>query len=78
LPTQQVTVTAPPEITLTAIGYKVRGLQKVDLAWSGAATEYVNIYPSSPRQSEFSGVLITTVPNGYDRDLMWQRGAGKP
>lgn len=74
---RQVTVTAPPEIALTATGYKVRGLQKADLAWSGAATQYVNIYFSSPRQGESSGVLIATVPNtgAYTHHIDRTRGS---
>jgi PKD repeat protein len=42
---QEVTVTEPSsgDITLTATGYKVRGVRYVDLEWSGATSEKVNI-----------------------------------
>jgi PKD repeat protein len=50
---QPVTVTAPSsDITLTASGYKLRGVRYVDLEWSGATTN-VDIYRD--------GTVITTV-----------------
>jgi large repetitive protein len=60
---QAVTVNDPQEISLTATGYKVRNLQKVDLVWSGATSAQVDVYFSSKLQSEFWGVLVATVPN---------------
>jgi hypothetical protein len=51
-----VTVGAAAEpIILTASGYKVKGLQAVDLAWSGAAGSQVDVYRN--------GALIATVAN---------------
>jgi len=58
-PTPTATSTAtppPPVITLHARGYKVHGLQTVDLFWNGVTSANVDIYRS--------GVLITTIPNG--------------
>jgi hypothetical protein len=43
-------------ITLHARGYKVHGLQTVDLFWNGVTSANVDIYRN--------GVLITTIPNG--------------
>ncbi|BAL26401.1 S8 family serine peptidase [Azoarcus sp. KH32C] len=37
----------PATITLTASGYKVKGLQKADLKWSGATSTYVDIRRNS-------------------------------
>lgn len=56
--TSNVTVTSGGgggAITLTASGYKVRGVRYVDLNWSGAIGAQVNIYRD--------GVLIATVDN---------------
>ena len=58
-PTPTATATATPTPTATptlqARGYKVHGLQTVDLFWNGVTTANVDIYRN--------GVLITTVPN---------------
>jgi PKD repeat protein len=42
---QSFTVTEPPTggITLSATGYKVKGLQKADLTWSGTASGSVDV-----------------------------------
>ncbi len=58
---------------LTASGYKVRGRQKADLAWSGATTTNVDIYRD--------GTLIATVSSdengeGAYTDHIDQRGGG--
>ncbi len=56
-------------ITLTATGYKVQGLQKADLEWSGATGTSVEIYRD--------GVLITTTDNdGLYTDNINNRGGG--
>jgi thermitase len=56
-------------ITLTATGYKVRGLQKVDLAWSGATSTQVDVLRD--------GQLIATIGNdGSYTDNVDQRGSG--
>jgi len=66
---QSVTVSEAAPITLTASGYKVRGLQKADLSWSGATSTNVDIYRN--------GVLIVTTANdGSHTDNINQRGAG--
>lgn len=44
-----------PAITLTARGYKVKGLPRVDLSWSGATSANVDIYRN--------GVKIATTAN---------------
>ena len=58
-PTPTATATATPTPTATptlhARGYKVHGLQTVDLFWNGVTTANVDIYRN--------GVLITTMPN---------------
>jgi hypothetical protein len=55
--------------TLSANGYKVRGLQKVDLTWSGASGPSVEVYRE--------GNLIATVTNnGAYTDPIDQRGGG--
>ena len=57
-PTPTATATATPTPTstptLNAHGYKVHGLQTVDLFWNGVTTANVDIYRN--------GVLITTTP----------------
>jgi hypothetical protein len=54
---------------LTAKGYKVKGMQKADLAWSGFTTTSVNIYRDSK--------LITTTPNdGAYTDSIGSKGSG--
>lgn len=45
----------PEQITLNAVGYKIKGLQKADLIWQGAASEFVNIYRDN--------LVIATVPD---------------
>jgi N-acetylmuramoyl-L-alanine amidase len=58
-----------PGIVLTATGYKVKGVQKADLAWSGASSARVDIYRD--------GVLLATTPNdGFHTDDIGQRGGG--
>jgi hypothetical protein len=55
--------------TLAATGYKVRGLQKADLEWSGATSANVDVYRD--------GALIATTANdGFYTDNIDQRGGG--
>src|SRR5438876_844893 len=55
-PTATPTPTPTPgQITLTARGYKVHGLQTVDLSWTGATSGSIDVYRD--------GVLVATVPN---------------
>jgi len=65
-----ITVNEPSvEITLTAIGYKVRGRKTTELEWSGATGENVEIYRD--------GVLIVTAENdGFYTDATNSRGGG--
>jgi subtilisin len=59
----------PAEISLAASGYKVRGLQKVDLSWLGATSEHVDIVRD--------GNPLTTVSNsGAYTDNIDVRGGG--
>ncbi len=64
---KQVTVTAPSGgISLNAVGYKVKGLQKANLTWTGAATA-VDIYRNT--------VKIATATNGAYTDNINARGS---
>jgi hypothetical protein len=55
-------------IALTATGRKVRGLQRVDLAWSGATSSSVDVYRD--------GVRITTTANdGAHTDNLNRKGS---
>lgn len=56
-------------ISLTATGYKVRGLQKADLEWSGATSTDVDIYRDG-------SVIATTANDGSYTDNIDQRGGG--
>ena len=57
-------------ITLHARGYKVHGLQKVDLFWSGQNSGFIDIYRN--------GVLIITVAaqGGFYTDNIDRTGKG--
>jgi hypothetical protein len=48
-------VTTPDGLALSATGYKVKGVQQVDLVWSGAATAQCEIWRD--------GSLVAIVPN---------------
>ena len=71
-PTPTVTPTATPtptpgQITLTARGYKAQGRHTVDLSWSGANSNTIDVYRN--------GVLVATVPNnGFYTDHPGGRG----
>jgi hypothetical protein len=55
------------QITLSAVGYKVRGVNTVDLSWSGATSPNVDIYRN--------GVVIATTTNdGTYTDSTGSRG----
>jgi subtilisin family serine protease len=67
--TQNVMVTAPPAgdgITLSAVGYKVQGRQRVDLTWSGATN--VDIYRD--------GAKIATASDSPYTDIINKVGGG--
>jgi hypothetical protein len=69
-----VTVNATPAATpasglwVTAKGYKVKGLQKVDLAWGGVDWVSVDIYRDGTR-------IVTTVVRSYT-DAIDRKGSG--
>jgi hypothetical protein len=69
-PTVTPTVTPTPtpgQITLSARGYKVQGLQTVNLSWAGATSNSIDVYRN--------GMLIVTVPNnGFYTDHPNGRG----
>jgi PQQ enzyme-like repeat protein len=71
-PTPTVTPTSTPtptpgQITLTARGYKVRGQQTVDLTWSGATSNMVDIYRNNAR-------IATTLNDGLYTDPIGGHG----
>src|SRR3989338_7557984 len=56
-------------VTLAAVGYKIKGLMKADLSWSGATSGNVDVYRN--------GSVITTTPNdGTYTDNINQKGGG--
>ena len=64
---QDVTVNSIVTNTLTATGYKERGVKKADLAWSDVTFTYVTIYRN--------GSLITTTANiGSYTDIIGRGG----
>jgi hypothetical protein len=73
-PTPTATVTPPPtptptpgQITLTATGYKLRGIDTVDLVWSPVTSPMIDI--------KRNGAVVTTVANsGRYTDSTGQRG----
>lgn len=66
---QTVTTTPPAPISLTLSGYKVKGYEFVDLAWSGATTANVDIYRNG-------AVLLTTPNDGTHTDDLRRKGTG--
>ncbi len=69
---QSVTVTSGSTgggITLSTSGYKVRGLQKTDLTWSGASSTNVDVYRDG-------SVIVTTANDGAHTDNIDRRGGG--
>jgi serine protease len=54
---------------VTTRGYKVKGYQRIDLSWSGARSQSVDIYRN--------GAPITTTPNdGFHTDAINRKGGG--
>ncbi len=68
---QSVTVTdgGTGGISLSASGYKVRGLKKADLEWSGANSTNVDVYRDG-------GLMTATANDGAYTDNIDQRGGG--
>jgi hypothetical protein len=58
----------PPIVELTARGYKVRGLQRADLSWSGATSASVDVYRNGTR-------LTTTANDGLHTDAINRKGS---
>ena len=67
---QSVTVSdAPPNITLSARGYKVKGVQRVDLSWAGAPGTSVDVWRNG-------GKITTTANDGFHTDNLNTKGSG--
>jgi subtilisin family serine protease len=66
---QSVTVNAPSPggITLSAVGYKVRGQQKADLTWTGATSINMDIFRNGAK-------ITTTANDGFHTDNINLRG----
>lgn len=71
--TQPVTVSSgggnPGALTLSVSGYKVKGRQHADLAWTGATSSDVDIYRDG-------GLIATTENDGAFTDVIGNRGGG--
>jgi subtilisin family serine protease len=65
---QSGTEPAPSAISLTAVGYKVKGVSHVDLSWSGATSGSVDVHRDT--------VLITTENDGSYTDNLSTKGGG--
>ena len=57
------------DITLSAVGYKVKGVMKADLSWSGTTSLNVDMYRNE-------SVITTTVNDGTYTDNINQKGSG--
>ena len=69
--TASVTVRNAVIISLTVNGYKVRGLQKADLRWSGATSAVVTVYRDG------SAIAVDTANDGFHTDNIDNRGNGR-
>lgn len=68
--TQNVTVSdGPADMTLTATGYKVKGVHHADLEWSGAGSSGIDIYRDGAK-------IGTTANDGFYTDNMGSKGGG--
>jgi PKD repeat protein len=67
--TSSVAVQAPAAISLTLLGYKVKGKYTVDLTWSGATTSRVAIM--------LNGSVLTDRPNSITGTNTWTHRTGK-
>jgi len=66
-PGPTATPTPTPGITLSAVGYKVHGVNTVDLSWSGAISSQVDIYRDGI-------VRARTANDGFHTDSTGGRG----
>lgn len=66
----QISIVAPSSgISLSALGYKVKGVMKADLTWSGAMSATVDVFRN--------GAAITTTDNdGFFTDNINKKGGG--
>jgi len=68
-----VAASAPPQPstspTLSVRGYKVRGVQNVDLTWGNLTTTSVDVYRNG-------GKVMTVTNSGGVTDSIGQKGAG--
>jgi hypothetical protein len=55
--------------SLSAIGYKVKGLQKADLTWSGTTSANVDVYRNDT-------LIVTTANDGFHTDNINAKGGG--
>jgi hypothetical protein len=63
------TITVTPPISLTTTGYKVQGVRRVDLAWSGATSASVDVYADN--------LMVATTPNdGTFTHMLGGKGKG--
>jgi subtilisin family serine protease len=60
----------PQPYTLTATGFKVRGVRTADLSWSGAGTSTVDVWRNGQK------ILSATANDGVQRDNIGGKGAG--
>ncbi len=67
--TTTVTVSVPTGPTLAVRGYKVKGLQKADLTWSGLASASIEVLRNGTR-------IATTANDGAMTDAIDKKGAG--
>lgn len=67
--TVTILVTKAAAITLSTRPYKVKGVQHVDLTWSGAASTNVDIYRDG-------SVVATTANDGFENNNINQKGGG--
>jgi subtilisin family serine protease len=66
---QSVAVSSPAGgISLSATGYKVKGIQKADLTWSGSAAGYIDVYRNGAR-------ITTTANDGAYTDSINAKGS---
>jgi hypothetical protein len=63
------TTQAAASITLSAVGYKVQGVQRADLSWNGAASTDVDIFRNNVK-------ITTTANDGFHTDNIGSRGGG--
>ena len=62
-------VAVSSDITLSTVGYKVKGLMKADLSWSGATSASVDVHRNGV-------VVVTTANDGFYTDNINQKGSG--